>query len=71
MLMSALRTLRKLVFGETWALPIGLFLTLGACALLRHVTPGFWHAAGPALLPVGVVVVLTLAVSRSLPPRGH
>ncbi|MCW2957280.1 MAG: hypothetical protein JWP18_83 [Solirubrobacterales bacterium] len=68
--MSALWTLRKLMLGETWALPVGLVLTLGGSALLRHVTPGFWHAAGPALLPVGVVFVLVLAVMRSLPPRG-
>lgn len=67
--MSAMRTMRKLVLGETWVLPLGVLLTLGGAALLRKSVPGVWHAAGPVLLPAAVIFVLTLAVLRSLPPR--
>lgn len=67
--MSALRTLRKLVLGETWVIPLGVLLTLGGAALLRVAAPGAWHAAGPVLLPLAVLAVLAAGVVRSLPPR--
>ena len=35
-----MRTLRKLVFGETWTVPIGVALTLFAALLLRG--EGWW-----------------------------
>ena len=51
-----MRTLRKLVLGETWTVPIGVLLTLVAALLLRG--EGWW---------VGFVVlagaILTLVVS--------
>jgi hypothetical protein len=53
------RTLRKLVLGETWALPIGIAAAVGAAALLRWaVGPGGWWAdAG------GFVLLALLAVA--------
>jgi hypothetical protein len=35
-----MRTLRKLVFGETWTVPIGVALTLVVALLLRG--EGWW-----------------------------
>jgi hypothetical protein len=35
-----MRTLRKLVFGETWTVPVGVGLTLVAALLLRG--EGWW-----------------------------
>ena len=58
-----MRALRKLVLGETWALPIGVFLTLGV-AIVLHETAGhaaWWrHGGGFVVL---VLVVATLVAS--------
>ncbi len=35
-----MRTLRKLVFGETWTVPVGVALTLVAAFVLRG--EGWW-----------------------------
>jgi hypothetical protein len=57
------KALRKLVLGETWALPVGVFLTL-AIALVLDAVAGdspFWrHAGGFVLL---ALVLTTLAVA--------
>jgi hypothetical protein len=66
---NVLRTLRKLVLGETWIVPLGVLTVLLAGGLLRATVPGLWDAVGPVLLPVGVLVFLALGVRRSLPPR--
>jgi hypothetical protein len=57
-----LRTLRGLVLGETWTLPLGVALVLVAGALLREAAPGFWEDAGGFVLLGGVVAVLLVAV---------
>lgn len=67
--MNTLRTLRKLVLGETWVLPLGVLSTLGSAAALSAYAPRVWNTAGPVLLPCAVLLVLTVAVVRSLPPR--
>ena len=61
--MSFLRTLRKLVLGETWTLPLGVAAPLGAAALLRVASDGegWWREGGGVLL--GVLLVGALAVS--------
>ena len=38
--------LRKLLLGETRALPAAVFTLLAAGLVLRAVAPGFWDAAG-------------------------
>jgi len=54
-----MRTLRKLVFGETWTVPIGVALTLAAGHMLRG--GGWW--VGFVLL-LGVVATLFASVRR-------
>ena len=59
-----MRALRKLVLGETWALPAAVFTLLAAGLVLRAVAPGFWDAVGGFLLLAGAVLALTLALPR-------
>ena len=66
-----IRTVRKLVLGETWALPIGVAVAVGAAAILRGVAgdASWWHDGGGFVLLVLVVVALLVAVGR--PRRGR
>jgi hypothetical protein len=47
-----MRTLRKLVLGETWALPIGIAFAVGVAALLDAVagSADWWQDAGGFIL---------------------
>jgi hypothetical protein len=47
-----MRTLRKLVLGETWVLPIGIALAVGVAAIVRAVAGpnGWWETAGGFVL---------------------
>ena len=67
--MSLLRTLRKLLFGETWLLPVGLAVTLAAAVLARQLLGDDWHDAGGFVLLAGVAGVLVLSVAVSARPR--
>ena len=61
-----MRTLRKLVLGETWILPAGVacaLLVAGAVRLLAG-PEGWWRPAGGWLLFVLLAAVLGLAVRR-------
>jgi hypothetical protein len=62
--MSTLKQLRKLVLGETWALPLGVALALGAGGLLRAIDGlhGWWHTAGGFVLLALVAVALTASL---------
>jgi hypothetical protein len=59
-------TLRKLVLGETWTLPIGVALAVGVAALLRAASGdgGWWRDAGGFVLLAGIVLALLVAVGR-------
>jgi len=61
------RALRKLVLGETWALPAGVALAVGAAALLRTASDGaaWWRDAGGAILAVLVLAALAYSVFSS------
>ncbi len=61
--MSTLRTIKKLILGETWLLPIGLAITLAAGGLL-HSAEG-WPRLGGFILLAGVLVILLASVNRS------
>jgi hypothetical protein len=47
-----MRALRKLVFGETWALPIGIFVAVGIAVVLRDVagSADWWEDSGGFVL---------------------
>jgi hypothetical protein len=64
--MSTLRTLKKLILGETWILPIGLAMTLAAGGLLlRPFADSDWPHLGGFVLLAGVLAVLLASVNRS------
>ena len=68
--MSTLRTLKKLLLGETWILPIGLAIILaGGGLLLRSFADSDWPHLGGFLLLAGVLVVLLASVNRSARKR--
>jgi membrane associated rhomboid family serine protease len=60
------RALRKLILGETWALPLGVLLTL-AIGLVLDALEGddaWWQHAGGFVLLALVVIALTAALPR-------
>ena len=67
--MSVLRELRKLVLGETWALPLGVAGLLAAALLLRAVAPDLWEDAGGFLLLGGVLGLLAAVSAGSAAKR--
>jgi hypothetical protein len=52
-----MRTLRKLVLGETWALPVGIASAVVAAAIVRALAgeTGWWRADGGWVL-LGLLV---------------
>ena len=68
-----LKTLRKLVLGETWVLPIGVALAVGAAGVLRAVAGdhGWWRDAGGFVLLGLVLVALLVAARRPTSSRGR
>jgi hypothetical protein len=64
--MSRLRTLKKLVLGETWSLPLGVAaVTIVAALVVRPLSGDRWDAAGGFILLLGIVGVLLGSVARS------
>ncbi|MDA0161664.1 hypothetical protein OM076_15405 [Solirubrobacter ginsenosidimutans] len=65
-----MRTLKKLVLGETWWLPLGIAVVLIIGGLvIRPLAPALWHDAGGFLLLAGVLAVLLSSVARSATRR--
>lgn len=58
-----MRALRKLVFGETVVLPVGVGLVLVAGLVLREVGGDWWEDSGGFILLALVVVVLMAALA--------
>lgn len=64
--MITLRTLKQLILGETWLLPIGVAVVVGVAALVvRPLVAGAWDRLGGFILLAGVVGLLVVAVARS------
>jgi hypothetical protein len=63
---TVLRTLRSLVLGETWALPLGVAAAVGLALVVRAIAPEDFEDVGGFILLAGVVCVLAIAVRRSL-----
>jgi hypothetical protein len=60
---ALLRSLRHLILGETWTIPLGVGLTLGLALLLRAVLPtGAWQAVGGFTLAALLVVALACSL---------
>ena len=64
-------TLRKLVLGETWVLPIGVGVAVGGAGALSALAgdAAWWRDAGGFVLLGLVVAALLVAVGR--PNRGR
>jgi uncharacterized membrane protein len=68
--MSVLSTLRKLVLGETWTLPVGITaVVLVAALVVRPALHGGWEHAGGFVLLGGLCAALILSVSLSAGKR--
>lgn len=61
-----MRTLRKLVLGETWTLPLGIALAVGVVVVVRLVAgdDGWFGRAGGWLLFGGLVIALAASLGR-------
>jgi uncharacterized membrane protein YecN with MAPEG domain len=57
-----MKALRKMILGETWAIPIGVALILLAGLLFRD--DSWWSHAGGFVLLAGVVVTLSVSLRR-------
>jgi hypothetical protein len=64
--MTTLRTLKKLLLGETWILPIGIAVTLAGGAVLRALAGDIWEHAGGFAMLAGVLVALAASVEISV-----
>jgi hypothetical protein len=63
--MSTLRTLKKLILGETWLLPVGIAIVVATAALVvRPLAATAWHRVGGLILLAGVLGVLVISVAR-------
>jgi hypothetical protein len=62
-----LRTLRKLVLGETWALPLGIALAVAVAGIVREVAGagGWWHHGGGWLLFGLLVAAFAVSLART------
>jgi hypothetical protein len=58
-----MRALRKLIFGETVALPVGVGIVLVAALALHAWATSWWPEAGGFILLALVVVVLAAALA--------
>ncbi len=65
---ASLSYLRKLVLGETWVLPLGIFVAVLALAALRALAQSApWLTSGGGFL---LLALLILALSASLADGG-
>jgi hypothetical protein len=57
---AVLRSLRQLILGETWTIPLGVGAALALAVLIRAALPeGAWQAAGGFTLAALLVAALT------------
>ena len=67
--MTTLVTLKRLLLGETWWLPVGIGATVALAELVvRPLIGGNWGRLGGFVLLAGVLVVLVTSVARGARP---
>jgi hypothetical protein len=66
---TTLRTLKKLLLGETWILPVGVAVTLAGGAALRALAGDVWQDVGGLVMLAGVLAVLGASVQASVRRR--
>jgi hypothetical protein len=63
---TLLSSLRRLIFGETWTIPLGVGAALALAALARAALPETaWRTAGGFYLAGLVVAALTVSLARA------
>ena len=63
--MSTLHTLKKLVLGETWLLPLGVAVVVGGSDLIvRPLVGAEWNHVGGLIILAGIVALLFVSVAR-------
>ena len=63
--MTTLRTLKKVLVGETWLLPGGLLAAVAVALAARQGLGERWDRIGGFVLLAGVAVVLVLTVAHT------
>jgi hypothetical protein len=64
-----LSSLRRLILGETWTIPLGVGAALGLAVVMRAWLPhATWQAAGGFCLAMFVLAALANSLRRA--PRG-
>ena len=62
-MIELIKSLRKLVLGETWTIPAGVAGTLGAAVLTRAVLPKeAWASVGGFVVATLVITTLLLSL---------
>lgn len=60
---GTLHSLRKLLLGETWSIPLGVAAALGVALLARQgLAPGTWAHLGGFILAAVIVATLLLGL---------
>lgn len=60
---SLLTSLRRLILGETWTIPLGVVISLGLAMVIRASLPSAaWEAAGGFCLAAFVLGVLAYSL---------
>jgi hypothetical protein len=64
-LSALLGSLRRLIFGETWTIPLGIGTALAVAVLMRAALPeGVWTTAGGFGLAALVIAALVYSLRR-------
>jgi hypothetical protein len=64
--MALLRSLRSLILGETWTIPIGVAAAVLIAVLLRSaISEQLWDEVGGFVLAAMVATTLVVSISRS------
>jgi hypothetical protein len=67
---ALLGSLRKLILGETWTIPLGVGAGLGLAVALRASVPGAeWRGVGGFCLAVFVLATLAFSLRQALRGR--